>query len=144
MWYWHVKADDYADDGDDGRSGSPVRWGTVRRLIVIDEPLVFEGWTVRAQRLRAQGRCRSRLRVSGTFAFADNSDRPTARFSIRLLSRGATVARLRGDISEFDRTYDEVVCLRRSTPRQLTAVAAVRDPGAHVVEGVRRAVTIRR
>jgi hypothetical protein len=142
--YWHVKADDYADDDDgNGQPGPRPTWGPIRTMVVADEPVIFEGWSVRMRRLKARGRCRGRARVSGTIAWSDNSDRPTARYSIRLSVGSRTLARIRGRFGQFERTFSGDICTRGRLPARVVASAALRDTGGHLAASPRRPVVAR-
>ena len=141
-YYWHVKADDYADDF----SGDPrPMWSPTRTLVVRDEAVVFEGWTVRARRLRPRGRCATRVRLSGTIAWSDNAEDPAAGYSIRLIAGTRTIGRVTGTFDYSGETYDRVVCVRRRTrARRFVVSAALRDPGGHLAVGPRRLVSLQR
>lgn len=144
-YYWHVKADDDADDSQEG-GAPPVTWGPLRTIVVADEPAVIEGWTARVQRLRPRGkRCRTRLRIRGTIAWSDNDDTAIADYTVRLRAGGRVLGRVRGRFGVFDRTYDGVVCSRRrSGARRVTATVSLRDKGREVTTSPGRRISVRR
>ena len=130
-YFWHAKIDDYADDGPD--EPTPA-WGPVRRFTVRDEPVIFEGWVVRAERLRPEGGCATPLRLRGKVVWDDNDARPRVRFRLTL---GATRLSVVFDGTEGSDDFDEVVCLRtRAT--SIRALPALRDKGDHVTAGPAR------
>jgi hypothetical protein len=141
-YFWHVRADDYADDGEPGGGAKPT-WGPIRTLTVRDEPALFEGWTIRVQRLRARGRCRSRLRARGTIAWSDNAESPTVRYGVTLSAAGRTLGRVGGELSEFSRSFDGIICARRATRAgRVQAAVALRDTARQITAGPRRTVSV--
>lgn len=128
-YFWHVKV---RDDGPEDFGGTETPWQRTMTLTVRDEPVIFEGWTFRARKLRATTSCRNRVRVSGTIAWSDNAQKPTARFVVRVLGTGPS-AKITGRFSdEFERTYARTVCVRGST---LRARAALTDTAGHTSPG---------
>ena len=136
-YYWHAKADDYADDF---TATAPDTWGPTRTLIVRDEAIVFEGWTARARRGRTRGGC-TRVLVEGKIVWSDNAASPTARYSVRLAAGGRTVKRLAGAFDQFDERFAGVVCTRAS---RLTLTPSLRDPARHLSVGPVRQLRVSR
>lgn len=139
-YFWHVRL---RDDGiADSLEGVQYPWGPVRTLIVSDEPAVFEGWLVRAQRLRATPKCRTRLRLFGTISWSDNEAEPSVTYSVALKAGTRTVGRVRGSFtSTYRPAFDGSICSkRRVTARTLKVTAALRDTGGHLVIGEPRLI----
>jgi hypothetical protein len=139
-YYWHVRL---RDDGSDSVYDDEVQhpWGTIRTLVVEDEPVVFEGWLVRVQRLRSTRGCATRLRLYGTIAWSDNEEllSASARYSVSLKTGSRVVGRVRGKFNWLGHRFDGTICSkRRITARSLTATATLRDGGDHLVTGERR------
>jgi hypothetical protein len=132
-YYWHAKADDYADDF---TATAPDTWGPTRTLIVRDEAIVFEGWTARARRGRTRGGCTrggcTRVLVEGKIVWSDNAASPTARYSVRVAAGGRTVKRLTGTFDQFDERFASVVCTRAT---RLTLTPSLRDTARHLSVG---------
>lgn len=138
-YYWHVRADDYGDDGEGG--GPAPAWSSTRRFTVRDEPPIFEGWTSQATKLkRAERGCGSTLRLRGRVVFTDNQrGTQEATLVLRVRSGGRTF-RLREALSEYSTTYDVRVCTRG---KALDVSPSVRDPGGQVARGERRVLRAR-
>lgn len=130
-YYWHAKIDDSADDGPN--EPEPA-WGPVRRFTVRDEPVTFEGWAVRAERLRPEGGCATPLRLRGKVVWDDNDSRPRVRFGLAL---GATRMRVDFDGTAGSDEFDEIVCLRTRSS-SVKALPSLRDRGGHVTTGPTR------
>jgi hypothetical protein len=134
-YYWHVKT---RDDGADTGSGAETPWQPTKTLDVLDEPAVFEGWTLQTQRLARQGTCTRRLRLSGKIAWSDNGPGFNMDYSIRLTAGGRTIANVRGNLST---TYANVVCLK-TTATKIMAAPFLRDQGDHVTRGTSRTIRV--
>lgn len=134
-YFWHVNV---RDDGSSTFSGTWSGWQRTMTLTVADEPIVFEGWTIRADRARRRPGCRDRVvRLRGTFAFDDNSRSLDARYVLRL-SAGARRLSLRGEVSTFQGGFDRMFCTRA---RSATVTPFLRD-ARHVVPGPRRRIRL--
>lgn len=132
-YFWHARLEMY--DGLDGLRP----WTAVRSMVVADEPPVFAGWTLRAQRLRSRTvrghRCQ-RVRLRGRVAFTDNDRTPRVSLVLRVRRGGRTVDRVRGLLGGTGR-YDAIVC---APGRSLLVQPVLVDHAGHVVRGPSRRV----
>jgi hypothetical protein len=141
-YYWHVRL---RDDGADDLYTDDVQypWGPVRTLDVEDEPIVFEGWLVRVQRLRATRSCATRLRVFGTIKWSDNEESTTqqAQYTVAVKAGTRTVGAVRGAFGWIGTRFDGALCSkRRITARTLTITPSLRDAGENLTRGETRQV----
>jgi hypothetical protein len=131
-YFWHARPNDYATEI--ARGFVPYPWGSTRTLVVRDEPIVFEGWTLRAHRV-ARSRCAKRFkaafRVTGTIAWSDNAEHPKAGYAITLRS-GPTRAVLRGSLTTSPGGFSHLVCTNHTAAR---ATVALRDAAGQVTAG---------
>jgi hypothetical protein len=109
-YFWHVQPNDYATEAARGFIAPP--WGATRTLTVRDEPIVFEGWTLRARRT-SRSACKPRFRrayqLTGTIVWSDNTAAPAARYAITLRN-GASKAVLKGNLAASPGRFTNVVC----------------------------------
>ena len=132
-YFWHVKV---RDDGAEPYSGTETGWGPTRRLIVRDEPVIFEGWTVRAERIRPRPGCRTPLRLRGKVAFDDNDATPRVSLSLVIKAAGRVIKRAR-PVLDYASRYDGYVCTRH---RQVTVSPFLRDRAGQLTPGPQRTV----
>lgn len=126
-WFWHART---RNDDLPGFAVDEGPWGQVRRMVVADEAPLFEGWTLRAQRLRARGSCR-RVRLRGKIAWSDNDDTPhtIVRLSVRGGGRAITVPL---GVNEYDSSFDRVICAPRG---RLRVTPTVEDESVQQARG---------
>lgn len=138
-YFWHAQTNDYATEV--ARGFIPDPWGPTRTLTVRDEPIVFEGWTLRAHRV-ARGRCAKRYKaayqLTGTIAWEDNQEVPKARYAITLRN-GPSRAVVRGDLPVSGR-FANLVCTNHTAAK---ATVALRDSAGHVTAGSARQLRLR-
>lgn len=136
-YFWHVKP----SPEDDPLTSFP--WGPTTTLIVRDEPIVFEGWTLKKRRVSARAcaalnkkrsraaRYRYAYDLSGRFAWSDNAEFPSGRWELTL-NNGPRRIRITGGLSSIG-TFAGAICTnqRRAvvTPT-LVDSAGQRSPGA--------------
>ena len=131
-YYWRALVNTHYD----GRSST---WSPVATLTVRDEPALFEGWTLTAQRLAQRGRCK-RLRVRSTIAFSDNEPgSPKASLTLVVRAGGKVKARIKWRDKYSGERLSSIACLAN---RKLTVTAYVRDSSGHLTMGPTRSLTV--
>jgi hypothetical protein len=101
----------------------------VRTFAVRDEPIIVEGWLLRAKRLRGTSkRCPRRVRFRGKAAYDDNSRNKGARWKLTVKAGGRTVKRFRGKAAYGVATFSVIACTKA---RKFDAALVLTDPGGH-------------
>ncbi len=136
-YYWHIKT---RDDGSELGVGVQGPWQPTMTLTVRDEPIVFEGWTLTAHRIRATRTCKTLVGIYGKFKFSDNVDalKLSARYSIALKASNKVVGRITGS-TDWGEGYSGVICTKAT---KFTASPTLRDPAGHVTPGTAKAVRV--
>ena len=124
-WFWHAQLrNDSANEPD-------TPWQPVRTMIVRDEPIVFAGWTAKRTRIDRR-RCADRsaryaYALTGTFAWADNADKPTAsyRLKVRVSGKSRTFT---GKLSQYETSYSVAFCTNGT---RATVTPTLIDPAGH-------------
>ncbi len=140
-YYWHVKTSNYDDVLPTGTDGL---WQPTMTLTVRDEPIVFEGWTFTARRIRTKKRCRTEVAVLGKLVYTDNVDDSNrgARYSITVKAGRKTVGQLHGSLgADSSGDYAGIVCTKAA---KLSATATLRDAAGHVSPGTLKIAIVRR
>lgn len=132
LYYWHVRT-----RNDDNENAAFTVWGPTRTLTVEADPIAYEGWTLRAQRLKRRGKC-SRLRLRGTVSYNDNDPRPSVTGTLTVRAGGRVVARGRWKPTYSPAQFDGVFCVK---PRRFTVTVAVTDRDDYRAESPRRSVS---
>ena len=133
-YFWHVKAHSYDD------MSAPEVWSPTRTFTVRDEPVILEGWTARAKRLRGRSSsCHNRVQVGGRIAFDDNDADESIRYTVAFSAAGRTVGRVRGTNASYT-DYAGVIC---TNARRLRVMVTLRDRGGHLVGGAPRQISVR-
>lgn len=131
-YFWHARPNDYLTEIERGFKQHP--WGPTRTLTVRDEPIVFEGWTLRKQRI-SRSRCQPRYKraflLSGSVAYDDNDARMSARYTMKLSDGSRSVA-FRGTFSSGASRFAKVVCTNRASA---TVTMKLRDRAEQVTVG---------
>lgn len=138
-YFWHVQPNDYATEFARGYVAEP--WGVTRTLAVRDEPIVFEGWTLRARRVSRSG-CAARYRrayeLSGTIAWSDNQADRVARYAITLRS-GTRRTVLKGVLRGSTR-FANLVCTNHSAA---SVSITLRDTAGQLTRGPAKSLRLR-
>lgn len=131
LYYWHARL----RNDDAGFLVDFGPWTSTMRLTVRDEPIIFEGWTLTAKRLKQRGNCK-RLRLSGTIAYNDNDPTPSARLTLVVRAGGKVVARQRGSASTFgQQQFNRIVCVGH---RRVQITPWLRDRAGQLTSGPER------
>ena len=108
---------------------SPAMWTPVRTFTVRDDPILVEGWFIRAKRLRgASKRCPRRVRFRGKAAYDENSSTKAARWKLTVRAGGRTVKRFRGKAGYGTAVIDVIACTKA---RKFGAALVLTDPAGH-------------
>jgi hypothetical protein len=122
-YFWHAKLNDYAT------LGTPPVWTPVRTFTVRDEPVIIEGWLLRAKRLKGVSKqCPRRVRFRGKAAYDDNSRNKDARWKLTVKAGGRTVKRFRGKAAFGVATFSVIACTKA---RKFGAALVLTDPAGH-------------
>jgi hypothetical protein len=127
-WFWHAKQ---RDDRGDAASGTETPWLGVSTMVVRDEPIVFAGWTVKKTRLNPR-RCADRsarfaYSLTGTFAWEDNADNPTASYRLKVRVNGKSQT-FKGKLDRYNTTDAVTLC---TSGTRATVTPTLIDPAGH-------------
>ena len=127
-WFWHAKLRD--DDGD-AFGGTETPWQPARTMVVRDEPIVFAGWTARKTRVNPR-RCADRsdryaYALTGTFAWEDNADTPTASYRLKVRVSGKSRI-FKGKLGRYETSYTVAFCTNGT---RATVTPTLIDPAGH-------------
>jgi hypothetical protein len=139
-WFWHAKL---RDDHGDAFSGTETPWQPARTMVVRDEPIVFAGWTARKTRINSR-RCADRsdryaYALTGTFAWEDNADKPTASYRLKVRVSGKSRT-FKGKLDQYDTRYTVAFC---SNATRATVTPTLIDPAGHRSTAAAKRVKLR-
>lgn len=137
-WYWRSAITTH-----DADYNPTTTWTPIRTMRVADEPPIFEGWTLRAQRIRPRRGCSTPVRLRGIVRADDNESTERLRLTLSLRAPGRPSTLLRGAMEDpiIGLRFDRLVCSRRS---RFTVVPAVSDPAGMRTAGPGRVVRLPR
>jgi len=100
-------------------------------MIVRDEPIVFAGWTAKRTRIDRR-RCANRsaryaYALTGTFAWADNADKPTASYRLKVRVSGKSRT-YKGKLGPYETSYSVAFCTNGT---RATVTPTLIDPAGH-------------
>ncbi|MEJ7786197.1 MAG: hypothetical protein WKF96_15430 [Solirubrobacteraceae bacterium] len=127
-WFWHAKL---RNDEGDAFSGTETPWQPARTMVVRDEPIVFAGWTASKTRINPR-RCADRsdryaYALTGTFAWEDNADKPTASYRLKVRVSGKTRT-FKGKLGQYETSYTVALCTNGT---RATVTPTLIDPAGH-------------
>lgn len=131
-YYWHGLIETY-----DERPKVP--WSPVLKFTVADEPAIFTGWTLRADRLRKRAGC-PRVRLRGAITFEDNDASPQVAAVLTVKGGGRTLKRAKGTLDYSGDRFDVTVCTRAA---KVSAAVALTDRGGNRTDVPSRTVRVR-
>jgi hypothetical protein len=122
-YYWHAEVSTF------GTGTTDTTFTSVLRVVVADEPIIINAWTLRAHRALPDIVCTAPVDLSGKILFEDNSKDQRASWTMKVDPLSRTAGTLVGIASGGSTDIDERVCTRA---RRLTVHLPFKDSGGNI------------